>query len=214
MRITSIERQPRKRRYEVRVDFALVLPLSPEVLAQACLQTGQEVTTGQLKTLEEAEARHTAMASALRLLSFRQRSEKEMRDDLKRRRIPQDILDETVERLRTLRLLDDAEFARSYVDSRARTSPRGRRLIRAELLSRGLTRAEAEEPLAAFDEQDAAYRAAARRARSLDKLAYPDFQRRLGDHLLRRGFGYETARETVKRVWQEVRGDAPAEVID
>jgi len=209
VRITSIERLPRKRRYDVRIDQVLVVPLSPEILSQYCLRPGQEVTGGQVKAIEEAEARHVAMASALRLLAYRQRSEKEVRDSLRRRRVSAEVIDETVARLRELRLLDDAEFARSYVDLRDRTSPRSRRLLRSELLARGLERGAADASLGEMDEADAAYRAGARRARSMSALAFPDFRRRLGDHLQRRGFGYDTARATVQRLWQELRGEAP-----
>jgi regulatory protein len=214
MRITSIEHIPRKRRYEVRIDHVLVVPMSPEVLAQAQLRAGQEISEERLKTLEQTEARHSALAGALRLLSYRQRSEKEMRDALQRRGVKGELLAETMARLQQLRLLDDADFARTYVDQRDRTAPRGRRLLAAELKARGVGKTAIEEPLADVDETDAAYRAAAKRAQTLVRLPYADFQRRLGDHLLRRGFGYETSRATVRRLWaelgeEEARDEAP-----
>src|ERR1700687_3626121 len=112
MRITSIDRPPRKQRYEVRIDDVLIVPLPREVLAQANLRPGQEVTEVELKTLEEREARHAALAAALRTLAYGPKSEKELRQTLTRRRVPPDVLAETVARLKELRLLDDAEFAR------------------------------------------------------------------------------------------------------
>lgn len=211
MRITAIEHQPRRRRYQVQVDFVLLVTLSPEVFAPAGLRTGQEITLERIAALEEQQARHSAMASAMRLLAYRPRSEKEMRQALERRGVKPALLAETMARLKTARLLDDGEFARSYVDQRDRTSPRSRRLLRAELRSKGVAQQAADEPLSEVDEADAAYRAAARRARTLAALAYPDFQRRLGDFLLRRGFGYDTSRETVKRLWLELREALPEE---
>lgn len=211
MRITAIENQPRKRRYEVRIDHVLLVTLSPEVFATANLRAGQELTLERIAALEQMQATHFAMSSAMRLLAYRPRSEKEMRTALQRRGVKPELLAETMARLRAVRLLDDGEFARSYVDQRDRTSPRGRRLLRAELRSKGVTPQTAEEPLTAVDEPDAAYRAAAKRARTLAKLPYPDFQRRLGDFLLRRGFGYDTSRDTVKRLWVELRSESPEE---
>jgi len=210
MRITAIEHQPQKRRYQVWVDHVLVVGLSTDIFALAKLREGQEITLERVQALEEAEARHSAMAAAMRLLAYRPRSEKEMRQALDRRGVQPDLLAETMARLRELRLLDDGDFARSYVDQRDRTSPRSRRLLRAELRSRGVAAQAAGEPLAEVDEADAAYRAAGKRARSLRELAFGDFQRRLGDFLLRRGFGYETSRETVRRLWGEVRAGEPA----
>lgn len=214
MRITSIDRPPRKHHYDVYVDMVLRVPLSAEVLAQAQLRTGQEISDAQLNKLVEAEARHSAMSSALRQLAYRPRSEKEMRETLRRKNVRPDVLEETMTRLRDLRLLDDAEFARSYVDARDRTSPRSRRLMRSELRSHGVPRTALDEPLTEIDEADAAYRAGSKRAGALAKLTYADFQRRLGDHLLRRGFAYETARATVRRLWEEQRGETPAEELD
>lgn len=214
MRITSIDRPPRKRRYEVRVDHALVVPLSPEVLALANLRAGQEVTDTEIRTLKETEARHSALATAMRMLAYGPRSEHEVRQALTRKRTKADILAETVDRLRELRLLDDADFTRSYVEQRGRRSPRGRRLLRAELSARGVERKAADEHLTDVDEADAAYRAAAKRARSLAQLDFSAFQRRLGDHLLRRGFTHETVREAVRRAWADQNGDSePSEEI-
>jgi regulatory protein len=201
MRITSIDRPPRKRRYEVRIDGDRVVPLSAEVLALANLRPGQEVSDNELRALKEREARHSALATAMRMLAYGPRSEHEVRQALARKRTRTDVLEETVARLRELRLLDDTDFARTYVEQRDRRSPRGRRLLRAELSTRGIDRKAADEHLAGLDEADAAYRAAARRARPLAALDYPAFQRRLGDHLMRRGFSHETAREAIRRAW-------------
>ncbi len=213
MRITSIDRPPRKQGYEVRIDHVLVVRLSPEVLAQASLRPGQEVTEVEIKTLEEREARHSALAAALRALAYGPKSEKELRQALTRRGVPPDILAETVTRLKELRLLDDAEFARTYVELRDRTNPRGRRALRSELITRGIEHRSADEYLSSLDEADAAHRAASHRARSLPALPFAAFQRRLGDHLLRRGFTHETARAAVRRLWEERHAAASEDEI-
>ncbi len=146
------------------------------------------------------------MAAALRHVAFRPRSEKEMRQALGRRAVSPALRDEVVSRLRELGLLDDAAFAASFVESRDRSSPRGRRLLAQELRQKGVARGLASESAAAVDDADAAYRAAGRRAGAMRGLDFPEFERRLGGFLLRRGFNYETTRGTVRRLWQE-RGD-------
>ncbi|MEO8458588.1 MAG: RecX family transcriptional regulator [Chloroflexota bacterium] len=212
MRITSIDRPPRKRRYEVRIDHVLVLPLSPEVLAQANIHTGEELSDAQLHSLERTEARHSALATAMRSLAYGPHSEREIRTILTRKRVPADAVTETIARLSELRLLNDADFAKSYVEQRNRLSPRGRRLLRAELTTRGIDRKAADEHLESIDETDAAARAASRKARSLATLDYPAFQRRLGDYLLRRGFSHETARNALRNAWSDLHPDHfPAE---
>jgi regulatory protein len=213
MRITSIDRPPRRQHYEVRLDHILIISLSPEVLAQANLRPGQDLTEVELKALEEREARHSALAAALRALAYGPKSEKELRQALTRRRVAPDVQAETITRLRELRLIDDTEFARTYVELRDRTSPRGRRALRAELVARGIEHRSADQHLGDLDELDSAYRATSRRARSLSALPFATFQRRLGDHLLRRGFTHETARAAVRRLWEERHAATPQDEI-
>ena len=211
MRITGIERRRGSRRITLQIDHCLVVPLATEVFALWQLRAGDELTERRLKEIEAQQARHEAFSSAFRLLSYSPRSERELRDRLARRRVPPALCDEVIARLQELSLIDDESFARSYVERRDRSSPRGRRLLAQELRARGIARPAIEGPVAALDEPDAAYRAAARRARSLASQPYADFRRRLGDFLMRRGFEHEVAGETVARLWREQRSEGAAE---
>ncbi|MBK6661488.1 MAG: regulatory protein RecX [Thermoflexaceae bacterium] len=76
--------------------------------------------------------------AALRLLSHRARSENEMRTRLGMRGIAPAIIEEEIVRLRDAGLLDDEQFARAWVEDRKRFAPRGRRMLRYELLGRGI----------------------------------------------------------------------------
>lgn len=208
MRITALQPQARKR-VAVHLDGVPALALSSDVCARFGLRTGDEISAGGLAQLQAAEVRHSALASALRLLSYRPRTEGEMRDRLTRKGVAPDVVESVIVRLRELRLLDDAAFSRSWVENRNLSSPRGRRLIVSELRAKRIGRRLADSSVAAVDEEDAAYRACARRARSLAGLPWRDFRRRLGDFLLRRGFEYETARAAIARTWGEMNGKQP-----
>jgi regulatory protein len=101
-------------------------------------------------------------------------------------------------------LINDAAFAAGYAERRDRSSPRSRRLIAAELRAKGISRDVATQSTETVDDADAAYRAGARKATNLAGLAHADFRRRLGDFLMRRGFGYETTDTAVARLWLKV----------
>ena len=207
MRITAIEPQPRSRRFTLRLDGVPAIPVSREVLARFGLRAGGEVSDERLREVQEAEAHHAALSSALRLLAYRPRSESELRGRLARAGIAPRVLEAVVARLRELRLLDDAAFAGGWVEARDRMSPRSRRLLAAELRAKGVPPAVAQRSAAFVDEAAAAYRATQKRATALRGAPYADFRRRLGDLLLRRGFDYETAQEAVRRLWRELRGE-------
>ncbi len=204
MRVTAIEKQRRGKRVNLFLDGRFALGLSLEAAAQASLRVGDEVDDERLQALRAEAGRADAMVTSLRLLSYRPRSEAELRQRLARRGAPPALVDSTIERLRELGLVDDAAFAQAWVDSRDRASPRGRRLLRQELLAKGVDSDTSRELLERVDEPDAALRAASRRAASLRDLSYDEFRRRLGDFLRRRGFGFDTIRRTVDRLWREL----------
>jgi regulatory protein len=171
------------------------------------LRAGQEISQERLNTVRDAEAKHIAMKSALRLLAYTPRSEHELRDRLGKKGIAAEVCNATIGRLREVGLVNDAEYARSFVESRDRRSPRGRRLVAAELRSKGVDVNLADESASTVIDADAAYRAGARRARALSKLDHQSFRRRLGNFLLQRGFDFETSSRTVSRLWTEAHGD-------
>jgi regulatory protein len=207
LRVTAIERQRRRQRANVFIDGRPALSLSLEVLAQSGLRLDDELDASRLEELRHAQARHAALASALRLLSYRPRASHELESRLGRRFSPQTVA-AVLERLKELGLVDDAAFARFWVETRAQASPRGRRLLWQELAAKGIDRDTVREALAPLDERQAAYRAAEKKARSLQGLEFPDFRQRLGDFLLRRGFDYEVVRETVTHLWRQIAASA------
>jgi regulatory protein len=209
--ITALERQKRRRRLNVYVDGRFALALALSLAQEKGLHTGMTVSEAELQALREEDERHGAYEAALRLLSYRPRSEKEMRMRLKRRGIAPALVEETVERLRRLHYLDDKAFARFWTESRDSISPRSRGLIRRELLFKGIDAETATSTVEDLDDEEAAYRAASKRLHAFEGLSYDVFRRRLGGFLTRRGFGYNVVRRTLERCWSEIEGGAPSE---
>jgi len=59
--------------------------------------------------------------------------------------------------------------------------------------------------VADVNDEDSAYQAAIAKARRLPAADYEGFRRRLGEYLKRRGFGYGVIKNTLKKVWEEVK---------
>jgi regulatory protein len=155
------------------------------------------------KTLE-AERDQECLDAALRFLSHRPRSEREVRRRLSEKGHEAERIDRVVARLAELKLIDDRDFAGYWLENRALHKPRGGRALRAELYQKGLDREVVDEALSVErDEPDDAYRAALRRAATLSTLDEADFRQRLSQFLLRRGFDWETVNPTVDRLWRE-----------
>ncbi|MFQ6030411.1 MAG: regulatory protein RecX [Dehalococcoidia bacterium] len=149
-----------------------------------------------------------ARDAALRFISYRSRSEAEVRRRLSRQ-YPEPVIEQVVTGLRADGSLDDSAFARLWRRHREQHRPRGQRLLKQELYRLGVDRETAEEALEGYDDADNAYRAGFKFARSMRSRAYSEevFRRRLWGYLQRRGFPYSLARGVVDQLWQELTAD-------
>ncbi|HEY7270999.1 MAG TPA: regulatory protein RecX, partial [Dehalococcoidia bacterium] len=164
----------------------------------------------EIVELRDLDERQEAVAASLKVLSMSPRSEKDLRQRLRRRGLGRPAADAAVARMRELGYLDDARFAKSYVESRQSSTPRSRRFLAFELGQKGVARELSAPALDEVSDKDAAYAAAQRRVASLRALDRAAFQKRLGSFLAGRGFGYGVARATIERCWAELhleRGD-------
>jgi len=193
----------REKRVNVFLDERFAFSLGAEVVMKEGLQVGQELSTGQVELLTGSDHRQRCLNAAYRYLSYRPRSESEVREKLQRRGFDSDCTEAAISRLREQGLVDDAVFAQFWKENRESFNPRSQRLTRLELKRKGVGSDVIEQVTADVDDGDSAYRAALGRVRRLPMSDYQGFRRRLGEYLRRRGFHYEVINHTVERVWQE-----------
>src|SRR6478672_6285867 len=188
--ITALEKQKRRPRFDLYLEGVFAFTLRPELILASGLAVGAELSPERQRWLYDEEQRLGAMEAALRLLAMSQRSEKELRDRLKKRGFRKAALEAAVTRVREMGYLNDAAYARFFVESRQASTPRSRRALSFELERKGVDRDVAASSVEEVSDADSAYRAVQRRLRSLQKLDRATFTRRLGSFLGSRGFGY------------------------
>ena len=200
--VTGIRRDSRGRAV-VSTSDGETLIAHAEALELARVREGGVLDGEARERLDLEEHRRTAHEAALRLLRHRPRSERDLAQRLRLRGAPANVVAEEVERLREAGLLDDEAFAESWVEERRERSPRGKRLLRRELLGRGVRAEIADEAVSSVDDRTAALAVARGRAWRLSGLDFRRFSQRLAGFLERRGFGYEVVEEAVRTVWNE-----------
>jgi regulatory protein len=205
-RVTAIgEGKRRKRRVNIFLDDKFAFSLEAEVAVKENLKVGQELSEGDIEALAGAELSQRCYEAALRLLDYRPRSESELKERLARRGFGEDNVVTAIARLREQGLVDDLAFAQFWKENRQSFSPRSQWLTRHELKQKGVDDEVIERVVADVDDEGSAYQAAIARAHSLPVADYEGFRRRLGEYLKRRGFGYGVIKNTVKKVWEEVK---------
>ena len=86
-----------------------------------------------------------AKSYALYLLSYRARSQQEIRDRLLKKGYSNDIVNQVICQLSELNYLNDSRFAELWVQSRIKNNQRGRFLIIKELADKGINHKIATE---------------------------------------------------------------------
>ncbi len=193
-KITALEPQKRsKDRVNVYLDdnFAFGLAIN----AAARLRVGDLLTDQEIEMLKAADEVEKAYDRALNYLSYRQRSETELRRYLAKRGNSEATIEEIIRRLTRAGLVDDAEFARFWVENRTKFRPRGRRGLLHELRQKGVSTEIIDAVLEDYDEDTVAWKVAKDQARRLKYLPFDKFKRRLRSRLARRGFSYELVRD-------------------
>jgi regulatory protein len=160
---------------------------------------------------EDLAAYSRAKQEALRFISYRSRSQVEVRRRLKNRYSPP-VIDQVIDGLLTRGFLNDAAFAQEWRRQRERRRPRDQKLVRQELLQMGVDGDVVREALAGFDDAANAYQAGRSRARRLPDSDFIEFRQKLWAHLQRRGFGHSVIREAIERLWRELADSEDGQV--
>jgi len=153
--------------------------------------------------LTESSSLQDCLNAAYRYLSYRPRSEAEIRQWLHRRGFANELAEKAIAKLREQNLSDDFTFAQFWKDNRLSFKPKSKSLIKKELRDKKVAAEIVEQVTDDIDDEEIAYNIGFSRMHILAHLDYPDFRRRLTSYLAYRGFGYEVIRDTVALLWRE-----------
>jgi regulatory protein len=153
--------------------------------------------------LTDSNSLQDCLDAAYHYLSYRPRSEGEIRQWLRKRGFPSELAERTIVKLREQNLSDDLAFAQFWRDNRLSFRPKSKRLIKKELRGKKIAAEIIEQVTSEIDDQEIAYKLGFSRLPVLAGLDYPNFYRRLSSYLAYRGFNYDVIRDTAVRLWRE-----------
>lgn len=146
------------------------------------------------------DKRLSALNYALKLLSYRGRSERELINRLSIKGYTDEEIKRSLEELKDIGLIDDRKIALDFKNYAKETKKLGSMGIRNFLLSRGISADVIEEIYDDNDEEEDAYKLIQKRIRNLeDEKA----KKRIYSLLQRRGYSFETIRKVLRRFYNE-----------
>ena len=141
VKVCQIQLAPRKRTQVLihldNTDEPIEIAL--DVVEQSGIHVGDEVTTEILKLLREDDMRWRVRQAALHLLSYRPRTEHELRIRLHAKGFHDNFVESCLRLLENQGLLNDHAFALAHVRSRIRFHVRGRVRLSQELRQKGVS---------------------------------------------------------------------------
>jgi regulatory protein len=206
-RITALEPDPRRTgTVRIEIDEERFGSVPNEIAAAEALASGLAVSAELRERLTKAADEEAAYRTVLRSLERRGFARFDLGRRLRRKGHPNHAVESALEHAASLGLLDDAAFARNYVQTRTARGRGPSRLV-TDLLAMGVERPLIDRAVAAewgdgSDRAQVPKALAEARAARLSGLPAPVKRRRLLAYLARRGF---TGREVTEMVGKVLR---------
>jgi len=201
MRITRIEPQNNSERVNVYIDGEFAFGLMREILYKYGLSENMEVDREFIDEVLLEEEWLKAKDKALKFLSYRQRSQKEIEDKLKKEGFSDEIIEKTVDFLKSYNLIDDIAFAKNFMMDKSNINKYGPERIRYELYMRGISKDIIDEVLEDYgDEYSIALDLAKKKVKSYKGNDRNAIYRKLGTFLQSKGFSYECISKVLREL--------------
>ncbi len=195
--ITLIEPQKKdKTRCNVYVDGRFYCGIKLEIAVKYRLKAGMQIEEGRLDEIQLATEKAQALDKAMTHISATMKTKKQIRDFLIRKGYTSAVCDYVLEKMEQLKLADDCEYCRAYVNS---VSGKGKRALEADLIKRGAERAAIEKALAdKEDDADEALRVIEKYLRGKENTKENVYKGM--KYLLSKGYSYDTAKQAAEKL--------------
>ena len=199
--ITAITPQQKdKTRCNIEIDGKFCCGMKLDTVLANGLKAGMSVDTEYLSRLQLESEKLTALDKALTHISVSMKTERQVRDYLKKKGYLEDVCDFVLEKMRGYALVDDLQYAQRYAESAGKK--KGARLIAAELKRKGVSDESIREAVSQMEDgTDSAKRVLERYLRG--KEINRDTLRKAYGHLISKGFDYDTVQSVLRALGEE-----------
>ena len=172
-----------------------VIQVVNDIIIKENIYEGKKISLTECEQIKKLSELLEAEKHALNLLSYRQHSKKSLELKLIKRGFSKPSIESVISKLEDLHYLDDAEFARAWVESRITFHPEGKSALLAGLLKQGINRATAETVINDLVPEQREIDCATILYRKLESLHKP--AKKIANSLRARGFQYSIIRQVM-----------------
>jgi len=205
MKITNIEPQRNSKRVNIYIDNKFAFGLTDELRFKYSLRIDDDINQDYIDNVLKAEEQVKVTSYALNLLSFRQRSEKEIYTALKRKGYEDTYIDYAIGYLKERKYLDDTAFATSFILDKQNLNKLGSKRIKYELYNKGISKEIIEETLNIDpqEEYEVALELATKKLNTCKGQDRNSIYRKVGGLLQRKGYSYDIVSKILNEILKD-----------
>lgn len=202
MLITSIERNKKnKQRFSVFIDNEYSFSVSEEAYLRMNLYEKKEISDSEIEHLKVFENFKTAKASAIRYLSLKLHSGNEVYKKLENDGFDEKTINSVIDELMSMGYINDKIYVQKFIYDRSILKPKAKKMLKFELLSKGIEENIIDEILNEWEVDEAAV------ANNLVKKKFGKYnieeekvRKKIFSFLRHRGYSYEIINNLIKNI--------------
>lgn len=203
--VTSITPQKNGKRVNVYLDGIFSFGINLDNLVLSGIKINKEFSEEEIKKIIKKAEFQKTYDKFLKFASLRPRSEKELKDWFKRKKVHTSLHKELFNRLKHLDMIDDYKFSQWWIEQRTNFRPKGKRVLEMELRQKGIKKEIVNKVLSQFslDEEKLAKNLLIKNTYKWEKFEDKKRYQKMSEFLLRKGFPWEIVKKLV-RIDQEM----------
>ncbi len=155
MKITLIEKNKKNpNTYMVYLDDGSVFSIPEEVYLKQGFYEKEEISNEEIIYIKEQIIYTTVKQKAMRYLTLKYRSEKEVKQKLMRDAFDEDIIESAISELKSIGYINDLIFTQKYIYDRSKLKPKSKRMLKYELLNKGVDESIIDSVLDSWEVDD------------------------------------------------------------
>lgn len=203
MKITLIEPQKKKGRYNIYIDGQFSFGIYEDTLVKFGLRKNDELSENKIKEIRDYDEINFGKKVAYKYLSYKQRSEKELRDKLIKSKISPKNVNKIIKFFKEHNFINDELYVKSLIDSKVSKKPVGKKLLENKLRQKGISKDLIESTIDLYidnnKEEENALILLKKYIKKIDKYPLDKQKQKAFRYLLSRGFEYEIISNIIQK---------------
>ena len=188
--------------------------ITEDTIVRFMLSRDKVISEEELKEIQHFAQFSYGKNLALYHLSFKARTEKEVREYLKKYDIDENIISQVIINLKEDKWINDAQYAYAIINANQLSGDKGPYVLIQKLTQKGVPKSTIEENLKEFDFSEVAQRVANKLLKKYEgKLPARALQDKIIQNMTNKGFSYSDAKSAFDQLDSQVDQETTQELI-